>query len=353
MQQCRGIVHDREAPVTIFLSLFTALDMLRGRVLVAAWSPPARCRLYASISTPRAVPILGDASLDTFRRDAFEPATPALLPRNHFADMPAIRKWFVASNGEKGALTLNTTYLAKFGSTIVPLEISNNNEFARIEQSFSFFLECVKASSSSYQVRHNRYFSSYVPGARAVRRNTKSNDFFTSASNTTVPTAQVYLAQAPLADLPRALVDDVPTPEIVLTAGKGDVYGSSIWAGRAPTYTPLHRDPNPNLFVQLAGEKAVRLFSPNIGNSIFAMVQEVIGGSASATMRGEEMMAGQEKKALEEEVWNENGSHLEYCLETKLQAGDALFIPKGWWHSIKGTGEGMNGSVSLFVWSAV
>jgi hypothetical protein len=32
--------------------------------------------------------------------------------------------------------------------------------------------------------------------------------------------------------------------------------------GHPPTYTPLHRDPNPNIFVQLAGEKVVRLLAP-------------------------------------------------------------------------------------------
>ncbi|KXT00703.1 hypothetical protein AC578_8236 [Pseudocercospora eumusae] len=319
-----------------------SLLMLRSRVLSTV---QARCRHCSSISTPKAVPILRDAALPTFQRDAFEPATPALLPRRTFVEMPAVKKWFLKD--AKNDLTLNTTYLAKWGSTIVPLEISNDNDFTRLEQSFSFFLECVKASSSHFKPHHSRYFSSYVPGARAVRRTSESNDFFTSASNTTTtPTAQVYLAQAPLADLPRALVNDVPTPEIVLKAGRGDVYDSSIWLGRAPTYTPLHRDPNPNLFVQLAGQKVVRLFNPSIGHGIFAKVQEVIGGSASATMRGDEMMAGEEKKALEAEVWHEGTSYHDDCFEVSLHAGDALFIPKGWWHSIKGIGNDMTGSVN-------
>lgn len=141
--------------------------------------------------------------------------------------------------------------------------------------------------------------------------------------------------------------DDVPTPDLVLRAGKGDVYDSSIWLGRAPTYTPLHRDPNPNLFVQLAGRKVVRILRPRDGDAVFARVQERIGGSASATMRGEEMMRGAEKRALEEEVWGE-GLDEEGAMqgfEAEVARGDGLFIPKGWWHSIKGVGEGMTGSV--------
>jgi len=140
--------------------------------------------------------------------------------------------------------------------------------------------------------------------------------------------------------------NDLPTPDIVLHAGKGDVYASSIWLGQAPTYTPLHRDPNPNLFVQLAGVKQIRLFKPEIGRAIFAKVQERIGGRASATMRGEEMMQGMEREALEKEVWAGEGEFRAGAWEAEVESGDALFIPKGWWHSVKGVGEGMTGSVN-------
>ena len=91
------------------------------------------------------------------------------------------------------------------------------------------------------------------------------------------------------------------------------------------------------------------MFVPEIGNAIFGRVQGLIGGGASATMRGEEMMMGEEKKMLEELVWGE-GSEDELVQkegwECEVGAGDGLFIPKGWWHSIKGIGEGMTGSVS-------
>lgn len=165
--------------------------------------------------------------------------------------------------------------------------------------------------------------------------------------------ARVYLAQASLSDLPAKLRDDVPTPELV-QVGKGDIYGTSIWLGQAPTYTPLHRDPNPNLFVQLAGTKRVRLFQPDVGRAIFADVQRMIGGTASATMRGAEMMEGEERKILEEVVWGKEGEATDELVrqmgwECKVHSGDGLFIPKGWWHSIKGVGEGMTGSVSVSI----
>ncbi|KXL42082.1 hypothetical protein M433DRAFT_157264 [Acidomyces richmondensis BFW] len=290
------------------------------------------------------VSILPDGSLQTFRQKAFGPALPFLLPRQTFNNFPALRKWFTASD----LPALNYTYLSRFGATTVPLEITNNDKFTRIEQSLSFFLECVNASDSTYQIASpSRYFSSYVPGARPVRRTKSSNNFFSSAIAISLPTARVYLAQAPLEDLPQALRDDVPIPDLVKQSGKGDVYGSSLWLGQAPTYTPLHRDPNPNLFVQLAGKKVIRLFRPDVGQDIFAEVQERVGGSAIPTMRGNEMMQGSEKKMLEEEVWGFKDSRWrKEGWEAELGPGDAMFIPKAWWHSVKGVGVGINGSVN-------
>ncbi|KAF2486900.1 hypothetical protein BDY17DRAFT_292321 [Neohortaea acidophila] len=270
-----------------------------------------QCRRLSTARGPRSVPVLPNANIDTFRQQALDRATPVQLLPNTFAHLPAIQHWFVHQPGTGTGALLNHAYLSRYGSTIVPLEFSNDANFSRMHHSLSFFLD---AASSAL----------------------------------TKPTARVYLAQAPIADLPQGLKDDVPTPDLVLKAGKGDVYDSSIWLGEAPTYTPLHRDPNPNLFVQLAGRKVVRLFPPHAGQAIFAKVQEQIGGSASETMRGEEMMQGVEKRALESEVWGDEGTSelRDAAWQVELSSGGGLFIPKGWWHSVKGVGDGMIGSVN-------
>jgi hypothetical protein len=294
------------------------------RAVCRGLSTHARC--YSAKAT-RLVPTLPDATLDTFRQHAFEPAVPALLPKGCQAHIPAVTKWFMKPRKNGKGVPLDSHYVSKFKVAKVPLEITNNGEFVRIENSFGFFLEFVNAAESTWIL---------PPGHR-------SDD---PSSAYTIPTAKIYIAQASLADLPKSMRDDFPTPELVLKAGKGDVYDSSLWLGQAPTYTPLHRDPNPNLFVQLAGRKVVRLYEPRAGNAVFSKVQEQIGGSASATMRGEEMMQGEEKELLEKEVWSDGLDTIGGAWEAELDAGDALFIPKGWWHSVKGLGEGMNGSVN-------
>lgn len=161
----------------------------------------------------------------------------------------------------------------------------------------------------------------------------------------------LYLAQAPLNDLSPALQLDVPTPRLVKEAGKGDIYDSSLWLGLEPTYTPLHRDPNPNLFIQLCSSKVVRLLPPGPGLAIYQIVQEHLGiRSGNSRMRGVEMMEEPAKSAFLNAVWwdqtmadQEAMDDFEKRLaapraaiqEAVLGPGDALFIPKGWWHSVR------------------
>ncbi|MCJ1394816.1 hypothetical protein MMC18_007696 [Xylographa bjoerkii] len=256
--------------------------------------------------------MLPNSSPSSFRDLAFVPSTPALLPRATFKNLPAIQKWFHPQASKANQHNAAHEYLRSFGAATVPLEYSSStHKFIRSQAPLSLFLEWLNQSNS------------------------ETKDRF-------------YLAQASLDDLPQALRSDLPTPAHVTLSGRGDIYATNLWIGRPPTYTPLHRDPNPNLFVQLAGSKTVRLIDPSAGQSIFARVQATLGEVASAKFRGEEMMQGREKEILEKEVWGggsevEGGSH---GFEVQLEAGDAVFIPNGWWHSIKGTGDGVTASVS-------
>ncbi|KAL1977996.1 hypothetical protein VTN31DRAFT_855 [Thermomyces dupontii] len=261
-----------------------------------------------------------DGSVPAFRTRYFEPEQPAVLPPKTFTTVPASSCWFVRAIGT-GASTLNYDYLFQFGDTLVPLELTqppsadqaSDESFHRFHAPFSIFLDWTRSEQT-------RLF-------------------------------RLYLAQCQLSDLPQPLRDDLPTPDLVLKTGRGDVYDANLWLGLPPTYTPLHRDPNPNLFVQLAGKKHVRLMSPEAGMRIFSEVKTALGQHAdrgAAVFRGEEMMQGMEKVLLEEAIWGETKPERqdETGFEAVLDAGDGIFIPKGWWHSIKGVGEGVTASVN-------
>ncbi|KAL2266041.1 hypothetical protein VTJ83DRAFT_5393 [Remersonia thermophila] len=186
---------------------------------------------------------------------------------------------------------------------------------------------------------------------------------------------QLYIAQVALSDLPAGLQEDVPTLPVLsrpaptpthldLSADPfplsvPDIYASSLWLGLTPTFTPWHRDPNPNLFCQLLGRKAIRLMPPEPGKRLFREVLSRLqrqqrgqagGVSQSAAIRGAEMMQGAERRAWEEVIWghgDEAGSGAgspgmrfgnkwtEGMEEAVLGPGDALYIPYGWWHSVR------------------
>ena len=282
------------------------------------------------------IPTLTSSSIQHFRKHAFEAALPRLLPRGTFAPLlPAICNWF---HHNHDPVTLNTSYLRSQPNFSVPVEItstSNNvQSFERVDLPFSHFIAAITSPKDS-------------------------------------PNHQLYIAQAPLPSIPATLQSDVPTPALVLETGKGDLYDSSLWLGLAPTYTPLHRDPNPNLFVQLAGRKRVRIFPPDFGRALFSEAQRQVGGQSDARFRGEEMMVGVERKVLRRMVWDDDdkgGDRVdepqanwesngegdveravnEAGVEAELDSGDGLFIPTAWWHSIRGVRKGVNGSVNFW-----
>ena len=278
----------------------------------------------------RPLELLQDGSTDQFREQCFVPERPAILPRQFFRDIPAVERWFhPATQNDTARLRLNTEYLEQHGSNaFVPLEITQPSSPKSTDSELSF-----------------RQF--HAPLSLFLQ-------WMQTAETDPAQSTRLYLAQCQLSDLPQILRDDFPVPDLVARAGRGDVYDANVWIGHPPTYTPLHRDPNPNLFVQMAGEKVVRLVSPDDGLGLFATVRRQLGKSGNreaAAIRGDEMMQGPERALLEKVVWGDSdtlGAEKE-GYEARLRPGDGLFIPKGWWHSIKGVGEGVTASVSLSI----
>ncbi|KAL9014766.1 MAG: hypothetical protein Q9173_000587 [Seirophora scorigena] len=216
----------------------------------------------------------------------------------------------------------NSAYLGQFASHRIPLELTRHHLAADAE-----------AEASSFRSAEAP-FGIFLGWAAQANRDSPE---------------RLYVAQAPLNQLPKPLRDDLPTPELVVKAGKGDVYDTSIWLGVAPTNTPLHRDPNPNLYLQLAGRKVIRLLEPGFGRSVFAAVQAELGTQHPGKFRGEEMMKGEEKRLLEAKIWLDKPAENQEDftgLEATLEADEYLFIPKGWWHSVKSIGTGCTASVA-------
>jgi hypothetical protein len=319
----------------------------------ARFAKPSRSiyRYYTSIpSAPKIDRLycndLDDIPLERFRQRAFIPEKPIRIIQDLYSptaeSYPAQKKWFSRSpvirpHGTPrwpGTLVPSQEYLSQFADTILPYELTldlKNEPMPKIrdpqDEVSQVIASLLERSPDATFHRFNAPLSLFLQAYKASPR-----------------LKGLYIAQAQIADLPKQLQDDLPIPKIVKEAGKGDIYDSNIWMGTPPTYTPLHKDPNPNLFVQLASRKVVRLFTPDVGSRIFRDVQQKIGQEASSVFRGEEMMEGLERDALDEAVWSEE-ARLE-CFEANVDPGEAVFIPKGWWHSIKSKGPAVTASVN-------
>jgi hypothetical protein len=291
---------------------------------------------------------------------AYQQAIPARLSHLKRSLPPACSKWFVHDEQpgcqlvetqaeEHGEINLPATsellpsFWAEHESTFVPLEVTTRQD----GEGETF--ECIEAPLK-------------------ILLDNLSNPAETASDPETKHS--IYLAQCDLSSLPPSLQADVPVPDLILPSSlahrkadasmgslwasiKGDIYASSLWLGRPPTYTPLHRDPNPNLFIQLAGRKTIRLLPPMIGDALYEQMMTrwtPHSSSISSKIRGEEMMVGVQKAALHEAIWEQPekyGTNMQqHILETTVALGDALFIPKGWWHSVKGVGTGVTASVN-------
>ncbi|KAK9788220.1 putative JmjC domain-containing protein [Seiridium cardinale] len=276
--------------------------------------------------------------IGTFRHQAFVPEVPLVLKGSH--TIVSVKQWFI--HHDEPSLACLSPYLSQHGSAHFPYELIRyqgsaekdpacqfENWLRTEDENLALYLPDTntlepESSFGEHDVFH-RFFAPLDLLSKAVEYN-RSQD----AENRV---KRLYIAQSQLNELPQALQEDLPIPNIVRQAGKGDVYDSSIWLGLEPTYTPLHRDPNPNLFVQILSSKTIRLLTPTLGQQLYAKIQHQLGSRGNSRFRGQEMMQGPERTALYDAIWHSKPSADIH--EATLDPGDALFIPKGWWHSVK------------------
>ena len=122
-----------------------------------------------------------------------------------------------------------------------------------------------------------------------------------------------YLNQAPLKDFP-ALERELNLKELRL----GRVFSVNLWVG-SKTRSGLHYDNADNLFGQIYGEKRAVLVSPDHSKSLYPFHDN----PSKSQVDVDAPDLKRYPKYARVKVWT--------C---ELRAGDALYIPRGWWHHL-------------------
>lgn len=134
-----------------------------------------------------------------------------------------------------------------------------------------------------------------------------------------------YLNQAPLRSLP-SLAADLDLEPLRL----GRLHSLNVWVG-SRTRSGLHFDNADNFFGQMYGTKRALLIAPKDSKHLYPFADNPTKSQVDPEQPDPDAFPAFAKC----EVW-----------ECELKAGDALYIPRGWWHFI----AAQQVSVSINCW---
>ena len=170
------------------------------------------------------------------------------------------------------------------------------------------------------------------PAGDGVQYEWTSVDAFLDRALAPPSGASRYLAQLDLAKTFPELLADLPRPACL-----DWVYceKTALWIGPGHQVTPLHYDIYDNLVFMLEGRKTWTLISPEHGAHVYPRAFPAYYYSQV------------DVEAPDLESYPDFAHAKPIVVE--LERGDALFVPGGWWHHVRG-GPGLNIAVNT-MWS--
>ncbi|KAI0520900.1 hypothetical protein F5B22DRAFT_598754 [Xylaria bambusicola] len=178
-----------------------------------------------------------------------------------------------------------------------------------------------------------------------------------SNADTRPPKPVAYLAQHQLFTQLPTLRNDILIPDYCYTSPPPHPTDPSInqpeldepllnaWFGPPGTISPLHNDPYHNILTQVVGRKYLRLYSPRETTRLAARGKEngvemgntsmldigVLEGWDEAPDSAEHDIEGAVKNGVDGDAFKAIP-----FVDGILEPGDALYIPIGWWHYVRG-----------------
>ncbi|KZT24860.1 Clavaminate synthase-like protein [Neolentinus lepideus HHB14362 ss-1] len=281
--------------MTLVLSLREPLlqsPCIRHRYLFS--TSTTRLLVHRPISDPTLIPKYADPSPREFRSNIVDHPSPCIVT-GLSSNWPAEKKW-------KGIRDLLTSETADI---VVPVELGPRNvgynvqgagarQWQRLETRFGLFVELLESlewDGAAYVSQLN--IDEIAPLKAAVR-------------------------------LPLPHAPDLAAPP-------------NLWIGTADTYTPIHRDIlGHNLLFQLLGTKAVRVFPPSDKQCLYVSEEPFLRNTSLIPF----------DHAFDETRWPRFYEGVKTWYEGTIGPGHAVFIPKGWYHSVRALEE----SISVNSW---
>ncbi|KAH9602751.1 hypothetical protein KSS87_023039 [Heliosperma pusillum] len=261
----------------------------------------------------------GDISAVIFESQ-FEPLNIPLVFRGCAKDWKAFDAWSPFNGG--------LDYLQeRVGSTVVEVMLSKSapvfygdiKSHERIPVPFSSFIDLCKRGLS----KENK--DDVCSESERLQSTSVDTDILSSFTNAR---EQIYLAQFPIFHRQKgesaqleSLQDDLKIPSFLKSKTLSSI---NLWMNNSQSRSSTHYDPHHNLLCVVAGCKQVVLWPPSSGPLLYPMP---IYGEAS----------NHSSVSLDSPDLSRHPRFDRACEKSQnviLQAGDALFIPEGWYHQV-------------------
>ncbi|XP_024965622.1 uncharacterized protein LOC112505831 isoform X1 [Cynara cardunculus var. scolymus] len=139
---------------------------------------------------------------------------------------------------------------------------------------------------------------------------------------------QIYLAQVPIMNVEKeervqleSLIKDIQTPLFLETKTLASI---NLWMNGAQARSSTHYDPHHNLLCVVSGSKQVNLWPPSSSPFLYPMPLHGEASNHSAVPMDEPDISLHPRAEHSKK----------YVQRVILHAGDALFIPEGWFHQV-------------------